>query len=65
MAEILERLNAEMKRPWRRPTCSSASRTWGLIPLDPPPLAETDRYIKAETAKFRALLTAIGLAGSQ
>jgi hypothetical protein len=37
----------------------------GLIPLDPAPLAETDRYIKAETAKFRALLTAIGLAGSQ
>ena len=33
----------------------------GLIPLDPPPLDETDRYIKAEIVKLRRLCsTAIG-----
>ena len=37
----------------------------GLIPLDPPSLADTDRYIKSETAKFRALLTALNLVGRQ
>jgi hypothetical protein len=37
----------------------------GLIPLDPAPLAETERYIKSETIKWRTLLTAIGLAGTQ
>ena len=37
----------------------------GLIPLVPAPLAETDRYIKSEVVKWRTLLTALGVAGSQ
>ncbi len=62
---ILERLNAEMKRIMGAPEMQQRMANMGLIPLDPPSLADTDRYIKAETAKFRTLITAIGLAGSQ
>ena len=62
---ILERLNAEMKRIMAAPEMQKRMSDMGLIPIDPPSLAETDRYIKSETAKFRALITAIGLAGTQ
>lgn len=62
---ILERLNAEMKRIMGDAQMRQRIANLGLIPLDPPSLAETDRYIKSETAKFRTLITALGLAGSQ
>ena len=62
---ILERLNAEMKQIMAAPQMQQRIASMGLIPLDPEPLAETDRYIKSETAKFRALLTAFGLVGTQ
>jgi tripartite-type tricarboxylate transporter receptor subunit TctC len=45
---ILERLNAEMKRIMAAPEMQQRISAMGLIPLDPAPLAETDRYIKAE-----------------
>ena len=61
---ILERLNAEMKRIMGAPEMQQRISNMGLIPLDPPSLADTDRYIKSETTKWRPLLTAIGLAGS-
>jgi tripartite-type tricarboxylate transporter receptor subunit TctC len=62
---ILERLNAEMKRIMAAPAMQKRMSDMGLIPIDPPPLAETDRYIKSEIVKFRELITAIGLAGTQ
>ena len=62
---ILQRLNTEMKRIMSAPEMQQRISAMGLIPLDPAPLAETDRYIKSETAKWRTLLTAIGLAGTQ
>jgi tripartite-type tricarboxylate transporter receptor subunit TctC len=62
---ILERLNAEMKQIMAAPAMQKRMSDMGLIPIDPPPLAETDRYIKSEIVKFRDLITAIGLAGTQ
>jgi tripartite-type tricarboxylate transporter receptor subunit TctC len=62
---ILQRLNAEMKRIMSAPEMQQRIANMGLIPLDPAPLAETDRYIKSEIVKFRTLLNAIGLAGTQ
>ena len=62
---ILERLNAEMKRIMGSKDMQQRIADMGLIPLDPVPLAETDNYIRAETEKFRTLITAIGLAGLQ
>ncbi len=61
---ILERLNAEMKRIMSAPEMQQRIASMGLIPLDPPSLADTDRYIKSETAKFRTLITDLGLVGS-
>ena len=62
---ILQRLNVEMKRIMSAPEMQQRISGMGLIPLDPAPLAETDRYIKSEIVKWRTLLTAIGLAGTQ
>jgi len=61
---ILQRLNAEMKRIMSAPEMQQRIANMGLIPLDPAPLAETERYIKSETVKWRTLLTAIGLVGT-
>src|SRR5262245_36400826 len=62
---ILERLNAEMKRIMGDKDMRQRIASMGLIPLDPAPLAETDRYIKAENEKWRFLLTTLGFAGTQ
>ena len=62
---ILERLNAEMKRIMTTPAMQQRMANMGLIPLDPAPLDETQRYIQSETAKFRTLINAFGLAGTQ
>jgi tripartite-type tricarboxylate transporter receptor subunit TctC len=62
---IVERLNAEMKRIMAAPEMQQRISSMGLIPLVPASLDETDRYIKSETAKWRTVLTAIGLVGSQ
>jgi tripartite-type tricarboxylate transporter receptor subunit TctC len=62
---ILERLNAAMNQIMGAPEMQRRISSMGLIPLDPAPLADTDRYIKSEIVKWRVLLTAIGLAGTQ
>ena len=62
---IVERLNAEMKRIMAAPEMRQRISSMGLIPLDPPPIAETERYIKSEIVKWRTMLNAIGLAGTQ
>ncbi|MSP44583.1 MAG: tripartite tricarboxylate transporter substrate binding protein [Xanthobacteraceae bacterium] len=62
---IVERLNAEMKRIMSAPEMQQRISNMGLIPLDPPSADETERYIKADVANWRKILTAVGLAGSQ
>jgi tripartite-type tricarboxylate transporter receptor subunit TctC len=61
---IVERLNAEMKRIMASPEMQQRIANMGLLPLDPPPVAETQRFIKAEAAKWSQILGRIGLAGS-
>ena len=61
---IVERLNAEMKRIMADPEIRQRIAGMGLIPITPPPIAETERYLKAEAAKWRAILTSMGLEGS-
>jgi tripartite-type tricarboxylate transporter receptor subunit TctC len=62
---IVERLHAEMKTIMAAPEMRQRISNMGLIPVDPPPIAETERYIKSETVKWRGVLTNIGLAGTQ
>jgi tripartite-type tricarboxylate transporter receptor subunit TctC len=61
---IVDRLNAEMKRIMAAPDMKQRISDMGLIPLDPPAVADTERYINSETAKWSAVLKSIGLAGS-
>jgi tripartite-type tricarboxylate transporter receptor subunit TctC len=61
---ILDRLNGEMKRIMAAPDMKQRISITGLIPLDPPPITETGRYIESETARWRSIITSIGLAGS-
>jgi tripartite-type tricarboxylate transporter receptor subunit TctC len=61
---ILNRLNAEMKRIMTAPDMQRRIADTGLLPLDPPTLAETERYLKSEAARWSAILKSIGLAGS-
>jgi tripartite-type tricarboxylate transporter receptor subunit TctC len=61
---ILQRLNEEMKRIMGASEMQQRIASMGLIPHDPPPLAETDRFLKSETAKWRTLLTSLGLVGA-
>jgi tripartite-type tricarboxylate transporter receptor subunit TctC len=61
---IVERLNAEMKRIMASPEMQQRIANMGLLPLDPPPVAETQRFIKSEAAKWSQILGRIGLAGS-
>ena len=62
---IVEKLHAEMKRILSAPDMKKRLSDLGLIPLDPPSLAETERYIKSETEKWSTLVKKLGLAGSQ
>jgi tripartite-type tricarboxylate transporter receptor subunit TctC len=62
---IVERLHAEMKKIMAATDMRERISNMGLIPVDPPPIAETERYIKSETVKWRGVLTNIGLAGTQ
>jgi tripartite-type tricarboxylate transporter receptor subunit TctC len=61
---IVERLSAAMKDIMDTPEMRQRISGLGLIPLDPPPVGDTERYIKSETAKWGAVLKSMGLAGS-
>jgi tripartite-type tricarboxylate transporter receptor subunit TctC len=62
---IVEKLHAEMKRIMSAPDMQQKLSDLGLIPLDPPSIADTERYIKSETKKWSEVVTKVGLAGSQ
>lgn len=62
---IVEKLHAEMKRIMSDKEMQTKLSNLGLIPLDPPSIAETESYIKSETAKWSGVVKQVGLAGSQ
>jgi tripartite-type tricarboxylate transporter receptor subunit TctC len=62
---VITRLNAEMKRIMSNDDMQQRISTMGMLPVDPPSIQETERYIKSETARWREILRTIGLAGSQ
>ena len=62
---IVEKLHAEMKRIMSDQAMQEKLSNLGLIPLDPPSIADTESYIKSETAKWSEVVKKVGLAGSQ
>lgn len=61
---IIDKLHAEMKRIMSDKAMQDRLSELGLIPLDPPSIADTQAYIKAETAKWSEVVKKVGLAGS-
>ena len=62
--EIVDRLHAEMTRIIATPELQTRMSSLGLIPYPPPPIAETQRYIRSEIDKWGGLVKSLGLAGT-
>ena len=63
--EIVNRLNSEMRRIMATPEMRQKVMNIGLIPHESPDVEGIQRYIKAETEKWGALVRQLGLEGSQ
>jgi tripartite-type tricarboxylate transporter receptor subunit TctC len=62
--DIVERLHKEMSKIMSDPDMQKRAGNVGLLPIDPPSLAETQKYITAEREKWGGLVQKLGLAGS-
>jgi len=62
---IIDKLHEEMKRAVKSPDIQERMVNLGLIPLDPPSIEDTEKYVKSEAVKWGALVTKIGAAGTQ
>jgi tripartite-type tricarboxylate transporter receptor subunit TctC len=62
--EIVDRLHTEMSRIIATPELQTRMSSLGLIPYPPPPIAESQRYIKSEIDKWGGLVKNLGLAGT-
>jgi tripartite-type tricarboxylate transporter receptor subunit TctC len=63
--EIVAKLHEEMRRIMSDKEMQQKMALLGLIPLDPPSLADTERYLKSEREKWSALVKRLGLEGTQ
>jgi tripartite-type tricarboxylate transporter receptor subunit TctC len=62
---IVERLHAEMSRITGDKAFQKRVSEIGLMPLDPQPIKEIQEYMSRERARWGAVVTELGLAGSQ
>ena len=63
--DIVARLHAEMKKIMSDPEMQKRAANIGLLPLDPPSIEETQKYIASERDKWGSLVRKLGLAGTQ
>jgi tripartite-type tricarboxylate transporter receptor subunit TctC len=61
---VVERLHKEMTKIMSDPEMQKRAANVGLLPVDPPSLAETQKYIAAEQEKWGSLVRKLGLAGT-
>lgn len=61
---IVEQLHAAMAKIMRDPDMKQKATNIGLLPLDPPSIEETQKYLASERAKWGDLVRALGLQGS-
>jgi putative tricarboxylic transport membrane protein len=62
---IVDKLHAEMKRIMSDPEMRQKASTIGLLPIDPPSIADTEKYLASEREKWGSLVRKLGLEGSQ
>jgi tripartite-type tricarboxylate transporter receptor subunit TctC len=63
--EVVNRLHAEMKKIMSDPMMKEKVANIGLIPIDTPSIDGINDYMKAERAKWGALVETLGMKGSQ
>ncbi len=61
---VVERLHKEMTKIMSDPEMQKRAANVGLLPVNPPSLAETQAYIAAEQEKWGKLVRQLGLAGT-
>jgi hypothetical protein len=61
--EIVDRLHTEMSRIIATPELQDRMTSLGLIPYPPPPIAQSQAYIKSEIEKWGGLVKSLGLGG--
>lgn len=62
---ILDKLHAEMTKIMSDPEMKQKAATIGLLPIEPPSIADTETYLVSERAKWGDLVKKLGLEGSQ
>jgi len=62
---ILDKLNAAMSKIMSDPEMKQKATTIGLLPIDPPSIADTEKYLTSEREKWGSLVKKLGLEGSQ
>jgi tripartite-type tricarboxylate transporter receptor subunit TctC len=62
---IVDKLHAEMKKIMSDPEMKQKASTIGLLPIDPPSIADTEKYLASEREKWGSLVKQLGLEGSQ
>jgi tripartite-type tricarboxylate transporter receptor subunit TctC len=62
---IVDKLHAEMDRIMADPEIKAKIATLGLLPIDPPSIADTEKYLASEREKWGSLVKKLGLEGSQ
>jgi tripartite-type tricarboxylate transporter receptor subunit TctC len=61
---IVDKLHAEMDRIMKDPEMREKIATIGLLPINPPSIADTQKYLAEEREKWGTLVKDLGLAGS-
>jgi len=62
---IVDKLHAEMNKIMADPEMKKKISDIGLLPIDPPSLPDTEKYLLAEREKWGTLVRQLGLEGSQ
>jgi tripartite-type tricarboxylate transporter receptor subunit TctC len=62
---IVDKLHAEMNKIMADPEIKQKIVTIGLLPIDPPSIPDTVKYLAAEREKWGSLVKQLGLEGSQ
>jgi len=63
--DIVERLHREMTKIMSDPEMQKRAANIGLLPLSPPSIEETQKYLASERDKWGTLVRKLGLAGTQ
>ena len=63
--DIVERLHSEMTKIMSDAEMQKRAANIGLVPINPPSVAETQKYIASEREKWGKLVRDLGLAGTQ